>query len=76
MKNIFLKKIPLKLFIESLIEVYNEGADFVDLLSNQESNNGGLGIVVREEYLDMEGREDNEEDNILTQDDINQLIRS
>ena len=33
MKNeIVLKKIPLKPFIEHLIEVYNEGIEFIDLV--------------------------------------------
>ncbi len=47
-----LKKIPLKSFIEYLIEVYNDGADFVDIVGKNDEEQDNLRILVRDEYME------------------------
>lgn len=50
-KEIRLKKIPLKLFIETLVEIYERGADFVDIIGEPDAEQDSLTIVVTESYF-------------------------
>lgn len=88
-KEVILRKIALQKFIETLVNVYNSGADYVDIIGTPDENQDTIGIVVHEEYLskdDMEiefiaDDEDEEEEYIeptndkpLSDEDINDLI--
>ena len=60
-------KIPLEDFINILIDIYEKGADFVDLLGKTDENDEGIDILrieVKREYL---------RDGSLTDDDIQDL---
>ena len=50
-KEVILRKIALQKFIETLVEVYNSGADYVDIIGTPDENQDTIGIVVHEEYL-------------------------
>ena len=87
-KEVILRKIALQKFIETLVDVYNSGADYVDIIGTPDENQDTIGIVVHEEYLskdDMQiefiSDEDEEEeeyiepnDKPLSDEDINDLI--
>jgi len=87
-KEVILRKIALQKFIETLVNVYNSGADYVDIVGTPDENQDTIGIVVHEEYLskdDMQiefiSDEDEEEeeyiepnDKPLSDEDINDLI--
>jgi hypothetical protein len=87
-KEVILRKIALQKFIETLVDVYNSGADYVDIVGTPDENQDTIGIVVHEEYLskdDMQiefiSDEDDEEeeyiepnDKPLSDEDINDLI--
>ena len=87
-KEVILRKIALQKFIETLVDVYNSGADYVDIVGTPDENQDTIGIVVHEEYLskdDMQiefiSDEDEEEeeyiepnDKPLSDEDINDLI--
>jgi hypothetical protein len=86
-KEVILRKIALQKFIETLVDVYNSGADYVDIVGTPDENQDTIGIVVHEEYLskdDMQiefiSDEDEEEEYIepndkpLSDEDINDLI--
>ena len=65
-----LRKIPLGTFIEILTDLFENGAEFIDL-AGDENNDGetprdSLKITVRPEYLYIDNDEDEEED----EDDI------
>lgn len=62
--NIMLRKIFLADFIDMLCELYDNGADYVDLIGRLSGRRDEIAIQVREEYL----RED------LTEDYLNKLI--
>lgn len=85
MNEIKLRKIPLASLIEQLIELYNSGADFVDVVGMNGEEKDTIGIVVKNEYVTynrhmedvFQGRnliEDDIEDKPLSDDDINQLL--
>lgn len=85
-KEVILRKIALQPFIQTLVDVYNSGADYVDIVGTPDENQDTIGIVVHEEYLSKEEGsielipDDEEEDYIepndkpLSDEDINDLI--
>ena len=50
-KEVILRKIALQKFIETLVNIYNSGADYVDIIGTPDENQDTIGIVVHEEYL-------------------------
>lgn len=77
-KMVKFQKIPLKGLIEALQEVYNQGADFIDIVGIPDEDQDIIGIHVREEYLsdDLEEEDEDEEESPgeLSDEDLNQLI--
>ena len=72
-RELRLSKIYLKEFIDVLVNIYNEGADFIDLIGIPDVEQDTIRIEVKNEYLADEAEEgDNMEK--LTDDDINGLI--
>lgn len=59
--DVRLNKIPLKLFIDALIDIYTAGAEYIDLVGKTDVEQDSIGIVVKVEYMNKEDRE--EEDN-------------
>ena len=84
-KEIILRKIALQKFIETLVNIYNSGADYVDIIGTPDDNQDIISIVVHEEYLskdedEIEFIDEKEEEYIepnnkpLSDEDINELI--
>ena len=65
--NFTIKKIPLEEFISILIELYDGGADFVDVTGKPNSEQDTIQISVLQEYMSPEA------DNI-TEQDFNDII--
>lgn len=79
--QVILRKVALKAFIDTLVNVYNSGADYVDIVGSNDKEQDTIGIIVTDEYMadpdDMELEiedGDEEEDKKLSDDDIDQLI--
>ena len=77
-----LKKIPLGIFIQSLMDIYNSGVDYVDILGVPGEEQDTIGVAFCDEYLNKDSEDDvtfedlkEEIKNInLSDDDLNQLI--
>lgn len=78
-----LKKIPLGVFIQALMDIYNTGVDYVDIIGVPGEEQDTIGIAFCDEYLSKEEEEAEEKDenieekikNInLSDDDLNQLL--
>ena len=79
-----LRKIPLEGLIQILTNLFEEGADFIDISGEQDNRENGsidiIKITVKPEYMsdenEVEIEVDIEEDksNSLSEDDINELI--
>ena len=70
-------KIPLEMFINLLVILYEEGANFIDLSAqvDEEEKQDTIKIAVQEDYYDAEDDEDSPRANVkLSDDDINNLI--
>jgi len=78
-----LRKIPLEGLIEILTNLFEEGADYIDISGQQDNREEGpidvIKITVRPEYMsddsEVEIEVDVQEDKpTLSEDDINELI--
>lgn len=70
MEKVTLRKIPLQVLIDTLVEIYEKGADYVDIVGIPDDTQDEIGLIVREEYYTAS---DNPSD--LTDDhDLNDLI--
>lgn len=82
-KEIRIQKIPLDTLIETLVTLYNQGIDYVDISGKPGTDFDSMAIVFTRDYMTEEGKKNFGEDNEidleinpgkLTDDDINQLI--
>jgi 3-dehydroquinate dehydratase len=73
-KIITLQKIPIKNLIEILSELYDDGADFIDISGMPNEDQDVISISVREEYMNQDEEYDEESNGDLSDDDLNQLI--
>ena len=79
-KKITLQKIPIKNLLDILNEIYDDGADFIDISGIPNEEQDVISIFVREEYMneydeDEEYEEYEEKRNSdLSDDYLNQLI--
>ena len=67
-----LNKIPLEPFLEALTDIFNRGVDFVDIVGTPGENQDSIGIIIKEEYFSTSEKDEEEEN--LSDEDINQLI--
>jgi hypothetical protein len=79
-KEVRLRKIPLSVLIQALMDVYNTGVDYIDLIGKPDEEQDTIGIAFCEEYMSKEADEDTFENlkeeikNInLSDEDLNQL---
>jgi hypothetical protein len=81
-----LNKIPLKRFIDALVDVYRKGADYIDIVGKADVQQDSIGIIVKESYVaDEDNFRDFDDDaadservskkpiDLSNPDDINQL---
>jgi hypothetical protein len=71
--KLFLKKIPLKKFMEELVKLYNSGADYIDIGGSLGESQDSIIIHVDPEYM-SDDVEKEEEINLSDDKDLNQLI--
>jgi hypothetical protein len=82
-REVKIEKIPLDRLIETLVDLYNKGIDYVDIAGMPGIDQDRMAIVFTKDYMTEEGKKNfGEEDELdleigpskLTDDDINQLI--
>ena len=76
-----IRKIHLNTFIDVLVDLYDRGVDYVDLLAHLNDDEDIVGISFCKEYMSKDFAENfdkiPEKDNInkdLSEDDLNQLL--
>ncbi len=72
-RKIILKKIYLKDFIEILLDIYERGADYIDITGTTNPDQDTLGIQVMNDYLRKDDGEGVPKNDKLTDDLINLL---
>ena len=81
-KEVRLRKIPLSVLIQALMDVYNTGVDYIDLIGKPDEEQDTIGIAFCEEYMsEEEGEEEETFDDLkeeiknikLSDEDLNQL---
>lgn len=66
-KELKIVKIPLKDFIDTLMEAYAMGANLIDLTVTKNTERDFIGITIREDYTKQIKK--------LTEKDINELLQ-
>lgn len=72
--NITIRKIPLEVIIDMLVDVYNAGADFADIVVNLGDRQDKIAVIVKEEYMNFERNNDTEETSRLDNNELDTLI--
>lgn len=67
-KQVVLRKIALQPFIETLVNVYNSGADYIDLVGTPEETQDIISIVVNQDYI-SEAEEGEESFELVIEED-------
>lgn len=65
-----INKVHLDSLINLLVNLYEQGADYIDIVAMKENGKDILQVNMREEYMIEEAREEKP----LSEDDINKLI--
>jgi pyrimidine operon attenuation protein/uracil phosphoribosyltransferase len=83
--NLRIRKVPVNAFVETLIDLYNKGVDYVDIIGVLNNDQDAIGISFCKEYMSKKLQknfdkipnttiEKNEINIKLSDDDLNQLI--
>lgn len=81
-KEVKIQKIPLDKLIETLVDLYNKGVDFIDIAGISGPEYDRMAIAFTKDYMTEQGKINfgeldidlNIEPSKLTDDDLNQLI--
>jgi hypothetical protein len=79
-KKLKFRKVPLELLIDTLTHLYNSGANYIDIVGIQGSEQDVVTISVENEYMDEHHQEDDLPDSVefvndkLSDEDINNLM--
>lgn len=68
-----LKKIPLQLFIDKLVEIYENGVDYIDLVGIPDEIQDEIGIVIKKEYYAPDESESDIEGSDISDCDLNDI---
>jgi len=81
-REVKIEKIPLNTLIDTLVDLYNKGIDYVDIVGVPGVEFDRMGIAFTRDYMTEQGKENFEGLNLdleikpskLTDDDLNELI--
>jgi hypothetical protein len=81
-REVKIEKIPLNTLIDTLVDLYNKGIDYVDIVGVPGVEFDRMGIAFTRDYMTEQGKENFEGLDIdleikpskLTDDDLNELI--
>jgi len=69
--EVSIQKIPLNNFIDVLVDLYNRGVDFIDIIGTQGDKKDYMAITFSKDYMCEDAVEDFENDPmIITKEDI------
>jgi hypothetical protein len=69
--EVSIQKIPLNNFIDVLVDLYNRGVDFIDIIGTQGDQKDYMAITFSRDYMSEDAIEDFENDPmIITKEDI------
>ena len=64
-RTVELRKIPLAGFIDILQEIYDKGADYIDIVAKPDVIQDVISIVVKEEYIDAQSNQFTDDDELF-----------
>jgi hypothetical protein len=79
-KKVVLRKIPLEIFLDVLMEIYEQGVDYVDIVGIPDEIQDTIGVMFSQDYISPEAldnfidEENNIDINLSDDQDLNQII--
>lgn len=82
-KKVVLRKIPLEIFIDVLMEIFEQGVDYVDIIGVPDEIQDTIGVTFSQDYISPEAidnfkidedEQKNIDINLSDDQDLNQLI--
>lgn len=80
-KKVVLRKIPLEIFLNVLMEIYEQGVDYVDIVGVPDEEQDTIGVTFSQDYISPEAidnfkidEDKNIDINLSDDQDLNQLI--
>jgi hypothetical protein len=74
-QEVRLRKIPLDLLIQSLMDIYNSGVDYIDIIGKADVEQDTIGLAFCDEYL-SENNEETEEEEETTDEELKEKIKN
>jgi hypothetical protein len=79
MENMKVRKIDLETFIDILMDIYNQGVDYVDIIGILGEEQDSVAVSFSKEYMSEEHSDNfdninSDNDKNLSDEDLNQLI--
>lgn len=79
MDNMKIRKIDLETFIDVLMDIYNQGVDYIDIIGILGEQQDSVAVSFSKEYMSKEHSDnfdniDSDNDKNLSDEDLNQLI--
>lgn len=81
--KVVLRKIPLEIFLDVLLEIYEQGVDFVDIIGVPDEEQDTIGVTFSQDYISPdaidnfkidEDEQKNIDINLSDDQDLNQII--
>lgn len=57
-KEVRLRKIPLQAFLDVLVDLYNSGLDYIDIVGKPDEIQDTIGVLFSNEYMSKDARDD------------------
>ena len=80
-REVKIERIPLDKLIDTLVDLYNKGIDYVDIVGVPDEVQDNIAVAIREEYMNAHPEDEFEidvelenPDENLSDEDLNQLI--
>lgn len=79
MENMKIRKVDLETFIDVLMDIYNQGVDYVDIIGISGEVQDSVAVSFSKEYMSKEHIDNfdninSDNDGSLSDEDLNQLI--
>jgi hypothetical protein len=81
--KVVLRKIPLEIFLDVLLEIYEQGVDYIDIIGVPDEEQDTIGVTFSQDYISPdaidnfkidEDEQKNIDINLSDDQDLNQII--
>ena len=71
---LIIRKVPLEVLINLLVEIYNKGVNYIDIIGQPGEEEDLVGISYNDDYIENKENKESEAKIKLSDEDLNQLL--